>query len=554
MDPRNTTPPGGAPADLGERLPEGDEAPPPGTRTMGIVRWAIVAAMALVAAGAWIRYGQAEAGPARHGAVSYLCPMHPAVVQDRPGSCPICGMDLVKASAPQKGGAAAHEAEQGEHAGRTLAVVAAAGKYWCPMHPDVASDDPDATCPKCGGMKLMPRDPKALAKAAAASGAGAYWCPMHPEIASDDPEASCPKCNAKLVARAHRPGKPGAGVPGLAPVQVSAERTQLIGLRTARAVRQPLAPRVRAFGYVSANERSVAIVTARASGWVDELRVAQAGQRVAKGEVLLTLYSGEVVTAQQAYLDALRWKKNLEATNPNGLPPAAQVVDRDSLRRLRLYGVGAEDIEALAVRNEPVQAFPIRAPRAGFVARKSVLPGQYVSAGTELYQIADLSAVWVVADLFEQDMERVAVGQPARFLPASSRGTSFPGRVDFIYPAVNPETRTLQARMEFKNPAMKLRPGAFGDVVIEVPGADAVTVPSEAVVDAGETQYVFVALPGGRFEPRAVHIGTVGEGRTEILEGVREGEIVVTTANFLLDSESRLRATVEAHADGAQAR
>jgi Cu(I)/Ag(I) efflux system membrane fusion protein len=108
--------------------------------------------------------------------------------------------------------------------------------------------------------------------------------------------------------------------------------------------------------------------------------------------------------------------------------------------------------------------------------------------------------------------------------------------------------------MEFKNPAMKLRPGAFGDVVIEVPGADAVTVPSEAVVDAGETQYVFVALPGGRFEPRAVHIGTVGEGRTEILEGVREGEIVVTTANFLLDSESRLRATVEAHADGAQAR
>jgi membrane fusion protein, copper/silver efflux system len=464
----------------------------------------------------------------------------------------------VKASAPQKGEAAAHEAEHPEHAGAPAAVVAAAGKYWCPMHPEIASDDPDATCPKCGGMRLMPRDPKALARAAATSSAGAYWCPMHPEIASDDPEATCPKCNGmKLVRRADRPGEPGAGVPGLAPVQISAERTQLIGLRTARAVRQPLAPRIRAFGYVSANERSVAIVTARASGWVDELRVAQAGQRVAKGEVLLTLYSGEVVTAQQAYLDALRWKKNLVATNPGGLPPAAQIVDRDSLRRLRLYGVADEDIEEVSERNEPFNAFPIRTPRAGFVARKSVLPGQYVSAGTELYQIADLSTVWVVADLFEQDMERVAVGQPARFLPASSRGTSFPGRVDFIYPAVNPETRTLQARMEFKNPGMKLRPGAFGDVVIEAHAADAVTVPSEAVVDTGETQYVFVARTGGRFEPRSVRIGAVGEGRTEILEGVREGEVVVTTANFLLDSESRLRATVEAHsarADGAPAR
>jgi membrane fusion protein, copper/silver efflux system len=529
----------------GESLPEGEEAPPPGARAMGIVRWSLVAIVALGAAGAWIHYAGETGEGATHAAAAYVCPMHPAVVQDRPGSCPICGMDLVRAAAPGAGGPA------GE-GGKAAAAAPAAGKYWCPMHPEVTSDHPEATCPKCGGMKLVPRDPKAMAKAAASSSAGAYWCPMHPEIASDDPEATCPKCGGtKLVPRTAGGGKPGARVPGLAPVQISAERTQLIGLRTAKVVRQPLAPRVRAFGYVSANERSVAIVTARASGWVDELKVAQAGQRVGKGDVLLTLYSGEVVAAQQAYLDALRWKRNLAATNPDGLPPAAQVVDRDSLRRLRLLGVANEDVEALAQRNETTSTIPIRAPRGGFVARKSVLPGQYVAAGSELYEIADLSTVWVIADLFEQDMQRVAVGRPARFLPASSPGTSFPGRVDFIYPAVNPETRTLQARMEFRNPEMKLRPGAFGDVVIEAHASDAITVPSEAVVDTGEMQYVFLALPGGRFEARAVRTGTAGEGRTEILDGLAEGEAVVTTANFLLDSESRLRAAAEAHSDGA---
>ena len=205
------------------------------------------------------------------------------------------------------------------------------------------------------------------------------------------------------------------------------------------------------------------------------------------------------------------------------------------------------DIRALEQRGTPANDVPIRSPISGHVARKAVLAGQYVAPGSELYQIADLSSVWVVADVYEQDMGRVAVGQPARLLLAAYPGTAFEGRVEFIYPAVNPETRTLQARMEFANPDLKLRPGMYGDVVIELGASEGVTVPSEAVVDTGEARYVFVAREGGRFDPRMVRVGVRGADRTQILEGVADGEEVVTTANFYVDAESRLRAALEAH-------
>ncbi len=498
---RAGAPPGGP----GEHLPEGEEAPPQGVRTMALVRWSLVALMALAAVAAWVHH--ADLGPrlGRAAATLYRCPMHPAVMQDRPGSCPVCGMDLV----PAQGGAPpSMQAGSGTPAGAAqpggATPAAAAGKYWCPMHPEVASDDPDATCAKCGGMKLVPR-----------------------------PGA---------------PVGPGGPVPGLVPVEISAERTQLMGMQTARVLRQPLARRLRTVGYVAANERAVAVVTARPGGWVGEVKVAQAGERIRKGDVLLTLNSTELLSAQQAYLDALRWKKTLAERTPGELAPAAQAVDRDSLRRLRLYGVAREDIEALEKRGQAAEVMPVRAPVTGYLVRNTVLPGQWVAPGTELAQIADLSTVWVVAEVYEQDMGRVAVGQKATLMLPAWPGERFAGRVQFIYPALSRETRTLQARMEFQNRDLKLRPGMYGDVVIELAAPDALTVPAEAVVDTGEVQYVFVAGPGGRFEPRVVRAGGSAEGRTELLGGVAEGESVVTTANFLLDSESRLRAAVEAHA------
>jgi Cu(I)/Ag(I) efflux system membrane fusion protein len=465
--------------------------------------------------------------------------MHPSVLQDRPGECPICGMDLVRVNgAPAPEAAATAHARDSDH-GRAHAE----GRYWCPMHPEVTSDDPNATCPKCNGMKLVPRDAAKMAKAAAAAGAGAYWCPMHPEIASDDPNATCPKCGGmKLQPRPGPRGRPGGPVPGLAAVEIDAERTQLTGMRTAGVARGRLAPQLRTVGFVTANESSVAIVAPRFTGWVEDLKVAQSGQRVEKGQVLATVYSPELLAAQQVYLNAARWAGDTASQAGGG---AAAGQDADPRKRLQLLGVAKQDIDQLSKNGQPLSLMPVRAPVGGYIARKSALPGLYVTPGTELFQIADLSTVWVVADVYEHDMSRIAVGQRARLLLAAYPGESFTGKVQFIYPAVNPESRTLQARMEFKNPGMRLRPGMYGDVVIELEPAEGLMVPSEAVVDTGELQYVFLARPGGRFEPRVIRLGARGEERVQVLDGLAEGDVVVTTANFLVDSESRLRAAIE---------
>ena len=514
-----------------EQLPEGEDAAPPGVRTAALVRWGIVALMAIAAAGAWIHFSGAGQHAAR-SAAAYQCPMHPSVVQERPGECPICGMDLVRVEARAAAPASSPAA-------------GAPGRYWCPMHPEVASDDPEATCPKCGGMRLVPRDPEKMARAAQLAGAGAYWCPMHPEITSDDPNATCPKCGGmRLMPRPGPSGRPGGSVPGLSPVEISSERTQLIGVRTAQVVRARLAPQLRTVGFVAANETSVAIVAPRYTGWVEELRVAQSGQRVEKGQVLATIYSPELLTAQQVFLNAVRWSDKASGPQAGG----AASLDADARKRLQLLGVAKEDIEELARRGQALSAMPIRSPVSGYVARKAALPGLYVQPGTELFQIADLSTVWVVADVYERDMSRVEVGQTARLILGAYPGESFTGKVQFIYPAVNPESRTLQARMAFRNPGLKLRPGMYGDVVIEMAAAEGLVVPGEAVVDTGEMQYVFLARDRGRFEPRVVRLGARGQDRVQVLEGLAEGDVVVTTANFLVDSESRLRAAVEGFA------
>ncbi len=471
----------------GEPLPEGEETAPPGVRTMAVVRWALVGMMAIAAVGAWVYYAELTPRAAKSSVV-YQCPMHPSVIQDRFGECPICGMDLVKVEPGQRKGARA-----------PAAAAAGPGKYWCPMHPEVHSDDPEARCEKCGGMKLLPRD---------------------------------------------APGPAGAqGVPGLVAIDVSSDRVQLMGIRTARTVHESLSPQLRTVGFVSANESTLAILTARFTGWVDELKVAQSGQHVDKGQVLASVYSPELTTAQQVFVNATRW-----AREPSGNAPAGTIagsLDQDARKRLELLGVAPADVADIAKAGKPLPSTPIRSPVSGYVARRGALPGLYFTPGTELFQIADLSTVWVIADIYEYDMSRVKVGQRASLALGAYPGERFTGRVQFIYPAVNPESRTLQARMEFRNPGLKLRPGMYGDVVMDLDASHGLVVPTEAIVDTGEQQYVFIAKQGGRFEPRRVKLGARTEGKVQVLEGLAESEVVVTTANFLVDSESRLRAAVE---------
>jgi Cu(I)/Ag(I) efflux system membrane fusion protein len=492
-----------------EQLPEGEEQAPPGTRTMSLVRWGLVGLMALAAAGAW-GYHLATATSSRVvQGQKFICPMHPQILTDHRGECPICGMDLVPAG--------------------TSATPSAAR----------------AAAPHAAGNMAMP-------PAAMVAGPPEYTCPMHPEVVTTDPKLRCPQCKMKLVARAPpaadataAPPPVIAGVPGLVPVELSADRIQLMGMKTAAATLEPLGTTLRAVGFVTANEGGLQSVSIRFSGWVETLNVAQTGQLVQKGEPLLTVYSPEMLNAQTVYLNAVKWAGPKNA-NP-AVPQMATDLERDPRLRLELFGIAKEDIEAIMMAGSPQRTVPIRSPMRGYVARKNVLKGLFVQAGSELFQLADLSTVWVVVDVAEGDLGRVRLGQVATFETSAAPGQRYTGKVQFINPVINSGSRTLQARVELPNPRLELRPGLFGDVTLQTGAAEAVVIPADALVDTGQHRYVFVDRGGGRFEPRSVRTGASGGGKVAVLEGLAAGERVVVKANFLLDSESRLRAAVEGH-------
>ena len=501
----------------GDQMPEGDEEPPRGARAMAIVRWGLVALMALVALFALnSTFGWFGGGGAGESSTTYYCPMHPGQQQDHPGECPICSRTLVPK--PKPGDIKAEEAAKAQMAGQAQGSnlpAAGSGAYYCPMHPEVTSDDPHAKCPKCG-MKLEPNPAAGSARPAAA---GSATPAMPPATAQ--------------------------GVPGLAPVTLSHDRIQLMGMHTAQVRRDTLASELRTVGTVAANEKGLAVIQTRFAGWIEDLKVEQTGQQVHKGQVLATIYSPELLAAQQEYLNAIKWSKSSAAGQPSDLSIG---LGKDARRRLELLGISGSEIDALERNGEPARALAIRSPVSGYVIEKGVLQGSQVQPGSTLFQVADLSTVWVLADVYEYEIGRVELGQPARITFVAYPGEEFTGKLTFIYPSLNSSTRTLRVRLELKNPKLRLRPGMYGDVTIQLARAEVLVGPREAIVDTGVVQYVFVARPGGRFEPRKVKLGARAGDKVAVLEGLAEGETVVTTANFLLDSESHLQATIQGEA------
>jgi Cu(I)/Ag(I) efflux system membrane fusion protein len=263
------------------------------------------------------------------------------------------------------------------------------------------------------------------------------------------------------------------------------------------------------------------------------------------------VYSPDLLAAQQEYLNAVRWQGG-EARSADS-ETLTNTLAADARRRLELLGISDQDIAAVAKSGKPLRAMSIRSPVAGFVTEKNALQGQFVTPDTTLFTVADLSTVWVVADVYEYEVARVRVGQSAQLKLAAYPGEVFKGRVEFIYPTLDPQTRTLKVRIAFKNPGMKLRPGMYGDVFLDLGASEGVVVPSDAVVNTGDAQYVFVVLGEGRFAPRPVNVGARGDGKVAVLSGVHAGDEVVTTANFLVDSESRMRAAIEGFGSAAPA-
>lgn len=316
-------------------------------------------------------------------------------------------------------------------------------------------------------------------------------------------------------------------------VSVSAAKLQKLGVRSEAAAFRSLAREIRAVGTVETDERRILVIAPRFEGFVEALPVNETGRAVRKGEVLARAYSPAVALAEQEYALA-------RAVDP-GLAAGA-------LARLANWGVAAGEIARLKAGGAPARTLPIVAPTDGVVLEKTVIEGMRFMPGEALYRIADLSSVWLIAEVFEQDLRSVKIGDAATASFAALPGRSFTGKVAFVPPTLSADTRAARVRIELPNPEGALRPALYGSVVLAAPvAADPVlTVPESAVLDTGARQTVLIDAGEGRFSPRAVKLGARADGFVEVVEGLAEGEAVVTRANFLIDAESNLRAALAA--------
>jgi RND family efflux transporter MFP subunit len=366
-----------------------------------------------------------------------------------------------------------------------------------------------------------------------------YWVdPMHPSYRSDKPGIA-PDCGMKLEP-VYEDGGPGeeshAGQ-----LKISAEKQQLIGVTYGQAEWAASSSSFRAVGKVALDETRVIRVHPKIEGWIEQVFADFLGAPVEKGQKLLTIYSPEMLAAEQDYVLAIQAQTILKKSP---LPEAAQNSDslaRASRMRLELWDLSVPQIDEIEKTGKTERAIPLYAPAGGFVISRNAFPGQKVSPDTELYAISDLSRVWVMADVFESDAANVRIGQSATIQTAYGNGRAFLARVSFIQPQVDPATRTLKVRLEASNPGFQLKPDMFVDVQFQVASQRRLTVPAEAVLDAGLHKTVFVDRGQGYLEPRQVEIGERLGDRLEILKGLQPGEQIVTSGNFLIDSESQLK-------------
>jgi len=327
-------------------------------------------------------------------------------------------------------------------------------------------------------------------------------------------------------------------------VMISPTKQQLIGVRTDTVKRESVNRTIRAVAQVQIDETKIARIHVKIPGWVDQIYVDFVGKLVRKGQPLFSFYSPDLVSTQQEYLIALRAQKDLGTSPFPEVSKGSETLLQATRERLRLWDISDDQLKKLDETGQASRDITMYSPVDGFVTKREVYEKMYLQPETELYELVDLSTVWVNAEIYEFEVPYVKVGQPATMSLSYFPGRTYTGKVAYIYPTVDPTTRTVKVRLEFSNPDFDLKPDMFAEAQLNISYGTQVFVPQEALLDAGTEQIVFVALGDGYFEPRKVQLGARLDGRIIVLFGVKPGERIVTSGNFLIDSESRLKSAM----------
>ena len=330
------------------------------------------------------------------------------------------------------------------------------------------------------------------------------------------------------------------------PVQLTPERMQTIGVKLAKAEVENIVDEIRASGNVEINDRQVSYVQTRFPGWIRQVYADASYQFVRNGQPLFTIYSPDLVTTEQEYLLAKKNAEAVQSSTVNGVASGSQNLLMATRQRLEQWEVPASEIQKLESSGKVITDITFNSPVSGYITERNALPNMYVQPETKLYVVADLSNVWVNANVFQADLGRIKPGQPATITVDSYPAKTFAGRVNEVLPQVDMNTRTARVRIVLPNPGLKLMPGMYVNVSLKIPLGRRLVVPSSAVLHAGLRQVVFVSRSEGNFEPRDVETAEHAGDKAIIAKGLRPGETVVSSANFMIDSESQLQAAAGA--------
>jgi Cu(I)/Ag(I) efflux system membrane fusion protein len=329
-------------------------------------------------------------------------------------------------------------------------------------------------------------------------------------------------------------------------VEISSQQQQLIGVKTVKVSLKPIQKVIRTVGRIEADERKLATINTKVEGWIEKLYVDYTGRYVKKGEPLVEIYSPELLATQQEFLGILKWAKQPGDKKQDDslslmLTKDAEASMDAARQRLRLWDISDGQIKQIEQTGKTVRTLTLYSPVSGFVTQKMAVLGMKVMPGEKLFDIADLSTIWIIADIYEYELPFVKVGQPARITLSYFPGKELSSKIDYIYPTISADTRTAKIRLTLPNPGGQLKPQMFTNVEIRISLGQKLVIPESAVIDTGTSQVVYVDKGEGAFEPREVELGLRADGAVEVLRGIKAGEKVATSANFLIDSEAQLK-------------